>query len=159
MNIREVDIDSLKVPEYCQREHGEEQVRRFVEGWRKNGQYQPIVVSDGEILCGVLVWLGMKAAGAKTILVNDLGSLPLERKKEIRYLDNQIFDIEDWDEERIKSFLMELDTSELDSFGFTGSEAEQYINCEPEPAPKRQKPHVEDIWECPSCGWTGRIDR
>lgn len=156
MNVHEVDIDTLVIPEYCQREHTEDQVARFLEGWRRHGQYQPIIVSGNEILCGVLVYLGMKAAGEKHIMVNDLGALPLERKKEIRYLDNQIFDIEDWDEERIKTFLMDLDTRDLDRFGFTEEETNLYINCEPEPKPATAR-KLPDVWECPSCGWAGTL--
>ncbi len=92
------------------------------------------------------------------IWVNDLGPLPEERKKEIRYLDNQIFDIEDWDEERMKVFLMGLDTSNLDQFGFTKEEAEQFLNCDSEETKEKTK-KVDPIWECEACGWSGRLEK
>lgn len=152
----EKDINELVIPDFCKRHHSKSQISRCVKSIRKHGQYQPIVVSENEILCGVLVYLAARQLKFQKIWVVDLGGLPLEKKKEIRYLDNQIFDIEDWDEERIKSYLMELDTSKLDNIAFTQEEAEQLINLEPEI--EESKRQIDAIWECESCGWSGRIE-
>lgn len=159
MEAREVPIDSLTVPSYHHRHHSREQIDRFIRHWRQNGQYQPVVTSEGEILCGVLIYLALKKAGEKTIVVNDLGPLPLERKKEIRYLDNQIFDIEDWNGERLKAFLMTMDTDISLDYGFSASEIDQLINDDSQKPPAAGgKKKMSDVWECDSCGWSGTID-
>lgn len=157
MNVEERDISSLTIPEYCKRHHSKSQISKCVSSLKKHGQYQPIVVSENEILCGVLVYKSLVSMKRDKIWVNDLGPLTEERKKEIRYLDNQIFDIEDWDEDRIKTMLMNLDTSKLDDFGFTTEEAEQFINDDPGEDQKKEK-KVGTIWECESCGWSGKLE-
>ena len=155
MNTKLVKIEDLKIPEYIKRHHSKSQIDKCISSLTRYDQYQPIVVSGNEILCGVLVFIALKKMGKTEIWVNDLGELPLEKKKEIRYLDNQIFDIEDWDEQRIKSYLMDIDTSKLDSIGFTQKEAEDLINFENDLNMK--EPKIETIWECESCGWKGKI--
>ena len=157
MNVKEVPVDSLVVPEYCKREHSQEQIDRFIRDLKIHKQYQPIVVSGKEILCGVLIWTAIKASGKETCFVNDLGVLPLEKKKEIRYLDNQIFDIEGWNRESMKRFLMDLDCVDLDKFGFSEEEASIIIN-ETNIELNPGKPiKWKDQWECPNCGWKGTI--
>lgn len=160
MNIKEVKISELVIPDYCNREHPQDQLDRFIREFEANGQYQPIVVSGNEILCGVLIYLAMKQLGKETCFVNDLGYLPLEKKKEIRYLDNQIFDIEDWDEDAIKKFLMNLDVSEFEKFGFSAEEADLFINIEAEEIKVKNvsKVNWKDQWECDHCGWKGTIN-
>lgn len=156
MNAKLVPIADLKIPDYIKRHHSKSQIDKCISSLSKYDQYQPIVISGNEILCGVLVFLSLKKMGRTEVWANDLGDLPIEKKKEIRYLDNQIFDIEDWDEQRIKSYLMELDTSKLDSIGFTQKEAEDFINLEQEV--KGKEPKINTIWECESCGWKGEIE-
>ena len=161
MEAREVPIDSLTVPDYCKRHHSREQIDRFIRHWRQNGQYQPVVTSQGEILCGVLVYTALKKAGEKTIWVNDLGPLSLERKKEIRYLDNQIFDIETWNGDRLKSFLMELDTGMTLDYGFSSDEVNSLMNgldAETAAPVQGRKVALKDVWECPECGWSGTLE-
>ena len=158
MNVKEVNIDELKIPEYCKRTHSSDQIKKCIEGLNANGQYQPIVISENEILCGVLIYLALKKQGEKTCIVNDLGPLSLERKMEIRYLDNQIFDIEGWEEENLKDFLMSLDTSEIDKYGFSTEEAERFINSESdEDDAVAQSVKVTQQWECENCGWKGTL--
>jgi len=160
VNVKEVKISELVIPDYCKREHPQEQVERFIQEFEVHGQYQPIVVSDNEILCGALIYTAMKQAGRETCFVNDLGYLPLEKKKEIRYLDNQIFDIEDWDEDAIKKFLMNLDVSKLEKFGFSAEEADLFINVEAEEIKVKNIASLNwiDQWECDHCGWKGTIN-
>ena len=162
MNLREVDVSSLREPGYLNRQHSEEQLDRFIRHFREHGQYQPIVVAGDEILCGVLIYRALKALNIEKCYVNDLGaSFPLEKRKELRYLDNQIFDIETWNERAISEFLMSLDTSELDQFGFTKEETEMYVDGgDPSdlddivPSKSRRLP---DRWKCDSCGWEGEL--
>lgn len=151
----EKNINELTIPDFCKRHHSKSQISRCVRSLKKHGQYQPIVISDNDILCGVLVYLASKQIGKDKIWAVDLGHLSEEKKKEIRYLDNQIFDIEDWDEERIKSYLMELDVSKLKDIAFTQEEAEQFINLESEETARKAR--IDQIWECDSCGWSGKI--
>ncbi len=158
MRVYEVDIDSLEIPDYCARVHDESQIETAVRSLDRHGQYQPVVVSGTEILCGVLIWLALKRKGARTVMVNDVGDIPLERRKEIRYLDNRIFDIETWDGERMREFLMGLDTSRLEDLGFSQKDVEALVNEEPESR------RVKDFWEreewiCDNCGWQGEIRR
>ncbi len=157
MNVRRVRVDALTVPEYCRRVHSREQIGRFVKSFRRHGQYQPLITSGNEILCGVLAYLAFRQMGKKTCFVNDLGPLPLERRKEIRYLDNQIFDIEDWESESLKRFLMSTSLEELDRLGFSPDETELYVNLEPETA-KPIPAAWNGRWICESCGWTGVME-
>lgn len=161
MIIKEVPLDSLTIPDYCKRHHSADQIDLFIKGLKKHDQYQPIIVSDGEILCGVLIYLSLKKLGKEKCFINELGPLSLEKKKEIRYLDNQIFDIEDWEEKAIKEFLMGLEIEDLEKYGFTGEEAEIIINMEPETLPtvETKSSLWQDQWECDSCGWTGTIEK
>lgn len=92
--------------------------------------------------------------------MNDLGFLPIEKKKEIRYLDNQIFDIEDWNEEAIKKFLMSVDVGELERFGFSSEEADLFINVEADEQVIKNiaTSSLKDQWECEHCGWKGTLN-
>ena len=156
MRIEERDIESLTLPEYCKRHHGDDQLERCVRSLERHGQYQPIVVSGNEILCGVLVYTALVKMGGKTVWVSDVGDIGEEKKREIRYLDNQIFDIEDWDANRLKQFLMELPNDDLDKYGFTKTETEALVNMDI-PESKRDLSAWNDEWECESCGWKGRL--
>jgi ParB-like chromosome segregation protein Spo0J len=156
MNIEERDIDGLTVPSYLNREHSEEQLERCMRSLELHGQYQPIVVSGNEIVCGVLIYTALKRLGRPTVWVNDLGDIGEERKREIRYIDNQIFDIEDWDESRLKQLLMELPSEDLDRYGFSKAETEALVNMEV-PEARKDLSAWNDEWECDSCGWKGRL--
>lgn len=160
MNVKEAKIADLYIPDYCHREHPQEQIERFIKEFQLHGQYQPIVTSGNEILCGALIYLAIKQIGNETCFINDIGYLPLEKKKEIRYLDNQIFDIEDWDEEAIKKFLMNLNIGEFEKFGFTDEEANLFINLEPEEIKVATTSNItfKEQWECDNCGWKGTIN-
>lgn len=157
MKLKKVNLSELVLPDYCNREHPKQQIERFLKEFRIHGQYQPIVTSGNEILCGVLIYLAMKQEGIEKCFINDLGNLSLERKKEIRYLDNQIFDIEDWDEVAIKKFLMNLNVDEFEKFGFSEEEANLFINLEPEEISLGNT--WDEQWECDNCGWKGTIDK
>ena len=87
MNTKLVKIEDLKIPEYIKRHHSKSQIDKCISSLTRYDQYQPIVVSGNEILCGVLVFIALKKMGKTEIWVNDLGELPLEKKKEIRYLE------------------------------------------------------------------------
>lgn len=158
-NIAEVPIKSLVVPEYCKRRHSSEQIRRCIQSLESHGQYQPIVVSGNEILCGVLIYKSLLKMKSRTIWVHDLGPLSDEKKKEIRYLDNQIFDIETWDEFKIKDLLTGLDRLGVEKAGFTDEEVELFVNHEEEDSPRKSKRDslFHDQWVCDHCGWTGTV--
>lgn len=159
MNVLEVPLSSLRLPSHGKRAHGEDQVSRAVLSIERHGQYQPIVVSEGEILCGVLVYMALSRLGRQTCLVNELGSIPDEKKKELRYLDNQIFDMEGWDEEKLQAFLQGLDSSELDKFGFLETEIELRVNGEEtRDGGNGRYPKWKEEWECTSCGWRGVLE-
>ena len=153
--IEEVRLDTLVVPGYLKRKHSSEQIDRCIKSLEIHGQYQPIVVSRDEILCGVLIFMAMKKMGMKTILVHDLGILSEGKKKEIRYLDNQIFDIETWDEFKIKDLLMSLDKIGVEKVGFTEDEVELFVNQEPKEVKNKRDSLFHDQYVCDHCGWTG----
>lgn len=155
MRVQKVPLDTLRIPDYCKREHTQDQIERFLKSFKKHGQYQPIVTSENEILCGTLVYLALKQAGKPFCFINDLGSLPLERKKEIRYLDNQIFDVEDWESEKLKEFLMSTSVEELEKFGFTPEETEMYINLDEETPVLASDFKWNGRYKCENCGWEG----
>ena len=159
-DIHEVALDVLSIPSYCKRRHTSDQIERCVHSLELHDQYQPLVVSQNEIVCGVLVYRALRKMGRKTAWVHDLGPLPEERKKEIRYLDNQIFDIETWEEFKIKDLLMSLDRVGVERIAFTEDEAEFIINKEPpEPRKTKKDSSFNEIWVCDSCGWTGTLDQ
>ncbi|MBO4620677.1 MAG: hypothetical protein J5654_11285 [Victivallales bacterium] len=162
MRLIQVPIDSLRPPDYLTRRHDSAQLARFLAAYRKNGQYQPIVAAGGEILCGTLVWQAMKAAGETRIWVNDLGDIPPEKRKEIRYLDNQIFDIETWDAEAMKRLLMDTDAAALSEIGFTKEEAELLVNDEGAAvsgAARGRSKKLKTLWKCDACGWHGELPK
>lgn len=160
MKLAQVPIDTLHAPDYFARRHDSAQLARFLAAYRKNGQYQPIVVAAGEILCGMLVWEAMKAAGETRIWVNDLGDIPPAKRKEIRYLDNQIFDIETWDPEALKRLLMDTDAAKLGELGFTREEAELKVNDEGGLPPKGSRAKkLKTLWKCEACGWEGELPK
>ena len=159
MNVKEVPVDSLRIPEYCRRQHSQDQIERFIKSFQSHGQYQPIVVSGDEILCGTLIFLALKQLKKEKCFINDLGAMPLEKKKEIRYLDNQIFDIEDWESEALKKFLMSTSVDELEKFGFSPEETELFINQEAETPLLASAPiSWKTQWTCEACGWTGALE-
>lgn len=159
MNVKEVPVDSLRIPEYCRRQHSQDQIERFIKSFQSHGQYQPIVVSGDEILCGTLIFLALKQLKKEKCFINDLGAMPLEKKKEIRYLDNQIFDIEDWESEALKKFLMSTSVDELEKFGFSPEETELFINQEAETLLLASAPiSWKTQWTCEACGWTGALE-
>ena len=160
MDVHEVPLAELKLPDYLHREHTPEQLDRCKKSIGLYGQYQPLVVSNGEILCGTLVFQAMRELGMESACVNDIGWVSDRVKREIRYLDNQIFDIEDWDVDKLKRYLMTLEDDDAGNIAFSPDEVEMIVNgLETLSLAGGGGLELEDQWQCDSCGWTGVLPR
>ena len=156
--IEERQLSALRVPSYCRRRHPRSQVDRCVASIEAHGQYQPIIVSGDEILCGVLVFMALRKMGRKTALVHDMGDLPEDRRMEIRYLDNRTFEIGEWNDAGLEELLMGLDKIGVEKVGFTEEEAELFVN-RAEPVFAGPSSRRKAVWVCDSCGWRGDAPR
>lgn len=163
MEFQTVKISSLKKTKLLKRRHSKDQLQRCINSLQNYGQYQPLVVSRSEILCGTLVYDAMRKLKMKTATVIQVGELSEEKKRELRYLDNRTFDMSFWFDDKLKIFLMGLDHSELERCAFNDLEVENLINGFSEEVGKVKKKALQelneqpDTWYCPKCGWTGTV--
>ena len=157
----EVKLSKLSKYAYLKRRHSSDQIQRCIHSIEKYGQYSPLVVSDDEVLCGQLVFDALRKLKYKTAFIIDLGTLSDEKKKEIRYIDNQTFDISGWKDDGLKDYIIGLDNDELFDSGFTAEEAERLVNGDDAVAVSSRKELIDSFktkWFCPECGWTGTED-
>jgi len=164
MNVEEIATSKLKKTKLLKRKHSKEQVDRCVHSVMTFGQYAPLVVSGNEVLCGTLVFDVLKRLKIKTAHIVQVGELSIEKKKELRYLDNRTFEMSFWKDEELKIFLMSLDKDALWDCGFSEEETEQMINGFVDDGKREKRKLMQDLntqpdtWYCPNCGWTGTIE-
>ena len=161
MKIEQVSIRKIKKSAFFKRKHDAEQIQLCCLSLKRHGQYQPIIVSEGQILCGNLIYQSAKKLGWKKVQIYNLGKLSQQKKKQIRFLDNHTFDLSSWKEEQLKQLLMSIQTCDIQNFGFTQQQAYVFINDlndQDITISQMQKDlDVDDIYFCRQCGWQGTL--
>jgi len=114
MEIKTVKINELKPHPKNPRVHPDSAIDKLVRSIKEYGWTNPVLVSaDGYVLAGHARLKAAEKAGISEVPVI---YLPLEGAKAEAYLiaDNRLQDETDWDYEKLKDLLQELDTGELD---------------------------------------------
>ena len=114
MEIKTVKINELKPHPKNPRVHPDSAIDKLVRSIKEFGWTNPVLVSaDGYVLAGHARLKAAEKAGIEEVPVI---YLPLEGAKAEAYLiaDNRLQDETDWDYEKLKDLLQELDTGELD---------------------------------------------
>jgi len=114
MEIKTVKISELKPHPKNPRVHPDSAIDKLVRSIKEYGWTNPVLVSaDGYVLAGNARLKAAEKAGIKEVPVI---YLPLEGAKAEAYLiaDNRLQDETDWDYEKLKDLLQELDTGEFD---------------------------------------------
>ena len=114
MEIKKVKISGLKPHPKNPRVHPDSAIEKLERSIKEFGWTNPILVSkDGYILAGHARLKAAEKAGIEEVPVI---YLPLEGAKAEAYLiaDNRLQDETDWDHEKLKDLLQDLDTGELD---------------------------------------------
>ena len=129
MEIKTVKINELKPHPKNPRVHPDSAIDKLVRSIKEFGWTNPILVStDGYILAGHARLKAAEKAGIEEVPVI---YLPLEGAKAEAYLiaDNRLQDETDWDYEKLKDLLQDLDTGEFDIelTGFDVDEIEELI--------------------------------
>ena len=129
MQVKTVKISELKPHPKNPRVHPDSAIEKLERSIKEFGWTNPILVSaDGYILAGHARLKAAEKAGIEEVPVI---YLPLEGAKAEAYLiaDNRLQDETDWDYEKLKDLLQELDTGELDLelTGFDKGEIEDLI--------------------------------
>ena len=129
MQVKTVKISELKPHPKNPRVHPDSAIEKLERSIKEFGWTNPILVSaDGYILASHARLKAAEKAGIEEVPVI---YLPLEGAKAEAYLiaDNRLQDETDWDYEKLKDLLQELDTGELDLelTGFDVGEIEDLI--------------------------------
>ena len=129
MEVKTVKISELKPHPKNPRVHPDSAIEKLERSIKEFGWTNPILVSaDGYILAGHARLKAAEKAGISEVPVI---YLPLEGAKAEAYLiaDNRLQDETDWDYEKLKELLKDLDTGELDLelTGFDMDEIEELI--------------------------------
>ena len=114
MEIKTVKISELRPHPKNPRVHPDSAIDKLVRSIKEYGWTNPVLVSaDGYVLAGHARLKAAEKAGIEEVPVI---YLPLEGAKAEAYLiaDNRLQDETDWDYEKLKDLLQELDTGELD---------------------------------------------
>lgn len=153
MILQEVTLKDLVCFDSLRRHHSRRQVDACVHSLKTFGQYSPLIVSGNEVLCGQLVLASLKKLKFKTAFVYDVGELDESKKRELRFLDNHIFDAGSFDLLKLKDVLVGFDFDEVANTGFSVEEVNDFIN-DAEVLPSATASKAETEYEC-SCGWFG----
>jgi DNA modification methylase len=129
MEIKTVKISELRPHPKNPRVHPDSAIEKLERSIKEFGWTNPVLVSaDGYVLAGHARLKAAEKAGIKEVPVV---YLPLEGAKAEAYLiaDNRLQDETDWDYEKLKDLLQELDTGEFDLelTGFGMDEIEDLI--------------------------------
>ena len=114
MEIKTVKINELKPHPKNPRVHPDSAIDKLVRSIKEYGWTNPVLVSaDGYVLAGHARLKAAEKAGISEVPVI---YLPLEGAKAEAYLiaDNRLQDETDWDYEKLKDLLQDLDTGEFD---------------------------------------------
>jgi len=124
MEIKTVKISELRPHPKNPRVHPDSAIDKLVRSIKEYGWTNPVLVSaDGYVLAGHARLKAAEKAGIEEVPVI---YLPLEGAKAEAYLiaDNRLQDETDWDYEKLKDLLQELDTGEFD-LELTGFDMEE----------------------------------
>ena len=129
MEIKTVKINELKPHPKNPRVHPDSAIDKLVRSIKEYGWTNPVLVSaDGYVLAGHARLKAAEKAGISEVPVI---YLPLEGARAEAYLiaDNRLQDETDWDYEKLKDLLQELDTGEFDLelTGFDMDEIEELM--------------------------------
>lgn len=153
MQITDLEIDKIKLYEKNQKKHPEIQISNIAKSIEKYGFIQPVVLDkNNEVIIGHGRILAAKQLGIEKIPCVYADSLTEEQVKELRILDNKLNESE-WDFEKLKQELEELDLSDFDiDFNIPediefNEEALNNLFEDAEPKEKEAK-----MIQCPHCG-------
>ncbi len=129
MEVKAVKISELRPHPKNPRVHPDSAIEKLERSIKEYGWTNPVLVSaDGYILAGHARLKAAEKAGISEVPVI---YLPLEGAKAEAYLiaDNRLQDETDWDYEKLKDLLQDLDTGELDLelTGFDGEELDRLL--------------------------------
>jgi len=129
MQVKMANIDTLKAHPMNPRVHPESAIDKLEQSIKEFGWTNPILVSaDGYVIAGHARLKAAEKAGIEEVPVI---YLELEGEKAEAYLiaDNRLQDETDWDYEKLKDLLQELDTGEFDLelTGFDMDEIEELM--------------------------------
>ena len=159
MEIKKVKISELRPHPKNPRVHPDSAIEKLERSIKEFGWTNPILVSaDGYILAGHARLKAAEKAGIEEVPVI---YLPLEGEKAEAYLvaDNRLQDETDWDYEKLKNLLQELDSGKIDLelTGFDMDEIEDLMT-QFRPLDLDDEQMDEDgkqceTYRCPKCGF------
>ena len=114
MTTVDVRLDSIKPYERNQKKHDDTQINNIAISINKYGFIQPLVLDkDNNIIIGHGRYLAAEKLGMGSVPAVYVENLTDEQIRELRILDNKLNESE-WDVEKLKLDLEELDFSEFD---------------------------------------------
>jgi len=154
----DVRLDSIKPYENNQKKHDDTQINNIAISINKYGFIQPLVLDkDNNIIIGHGRYLAAEKLGMGSVPAVYAENLTDEEIRELRILDNKLNESE-WDIDKLKLDLEELDFSEFDLDFDLGldNDAEMYDGEYSTTAPDEFKEYGDDIetkCKCPKCGY------
>lgn len=158
MTTVDVRLDSIKPYENNQKKHDDTQINNIAISINKYGFIQPLVLDkDNNIIIGHGRYLAAEKLGMGSVPAVYAENLTDEEIRELRILDNKLNESE-WDIDKLKLDLEELDFSEFDLDFDLGldNDAEMYDGEYSTTAPDEFKEYGDDIetkCKCPKCGY------
>ena len=144
MEIKTVKISELKPHPKNPRVHPDSAIDKLVRSIKEYGWTNPVLVSaDGYVLAGHARLKAAEKAGISEVPVI---YLPLEGARAEAYLiaDNRLQDETDWDYEKLKDLLQDLDTGEFD-LELTGFDMGEIENLIAQFAPEESEVEEDDF--------------
>lgn len=151
MEIREVDIGSLKPYPKNAKQHDAKQIANVANSIKRFGWQQPLVIDDaGVVVIGHCRLLAAKKLGLKTVPVTVASGLTEDEIRELRIADNKTNE-SPWDFELLQEDLEGLEFEGFDfDFEIPGEEEEPVEVAEDnwdKPLPEEPRSKRGDIWQ------------
>ena len=151
MEIREVEIGSLKPYPKNAKMHDAKQIANVANSIKRFGWQQPLVIDDaGVVVIGHCRLLAAKKLGLKTVPVTVASGLTEDEIRELRIADNKTNE-SPWDFELLQEDLEGLDFDGFDfDFEIPGEEEEPVEVTEDnwdKPLPEEPRSKLGDIWQ------------
>jgi len=151
MEIREVEIGSLKPYPKNSKIHDAKQIANVANSIKRFGWQQPLVIDDaGVVVIGHCRLLAAKKLGLKTVPVTVASGLTEDEIRELRIADNKTNE-SPWDFELLQEDLEGLDFDGFDfDFEIPGEEEEPVEVTEDnwdKPLPEEPRSKLGDIWQ------------